>query len=103
MCSASAAANASKPGPRFAEDAGTRTRRAARLHQPEHRLLDRGEVRLAGHDRAGLVQRGLRVLEPVAGEHAHDPPRAVGAVAQQPGSVVPSEATIDAVERAVLG
>src|ERR1700712_1744123 len=27
VCSASAAANESKPGPRFAEDAGTRTRR----------------------------------------------------------------------------
>ena len=47
---------------------------------PEHRLLDRAQVRVARDDRAGVLERDLRVLEPVAGEHADDPPRVVRAV-----------------------
>ena len=31
------------------------------------------------------AERGLRILQPVAGEHAHDPPRVAGAVGEQPG------------------
>ncbi len=47
--------------------------------------LDRGELRLARDDGARARERGLRVLEPVAGEDAGDPPRALGAVLEQPG------------------
>ena len=38
----------------------------------EDRPLDRVELGLARHDRARLLERGLRVLQAVAGEHADD-------------------------------
>src|SRR5919107_6453072 len=80
-CSDSAAASTSNPGPRLAEDAGSRTS----LRLCIDGALDRRDVGLAGHDRAGVRERGLRVLEAVAGEHAGDPLGALGAVGQQPG------------------
>ena len=43
------------------------------------------ERRLARDDRAGLLERGLRVLEPVAGQHAHDPLARRGRRGEQPG------------------
>ena len=50
----------------------------------EHRALDRGQVGVARHDRAGLLERGLRILETVSRQHAHDPPHALaGAVDEQ--------------------
>src|SRR5256885_12869357 len=51
-CSDSAAAMQSKPGPRFAEDAGTRTRR---LRITQHRFLDRGELGGAGDPPPAVV------------------------------------------------
>src|SRR3954469_17701087 len=81
MCRSSAAPITSKPGPRLAEEAGTLTVR--RLFKD--RALDRVQVRLARHDRAGLRKRGLRVLEPMAGEDADDAVGALDAVGQQPG------------------
>src|SRR5919112_1109579 len=81
MCSPSAAASTSKPGPRLAEDAGTRTSRRLCIDG----ALDRFDAGLAGHDRAGLRERRLRVLEPVAGQHAGDPLGAVGALGEQSG------------------
>src|SRR4051794_5681358 len=98
--SASAAASTSNPGPRLAEDAGTRIRRrrfTARgrperagpgrraASWAEDRPLDRADVGLTGHDGARVPERDLRILEPVAGEHADDAARPFGPVAQQPG------------------
>src|SRR3954469_14649872 len=88
MWSATAAASTSNPGPRLAEDAGTRIRRrrlTRRRPRPQHGPLDRADVGLAGHDGARVPERDLRVLEPVAREHADDAARPLGAVAQQPG------------------
>ena len=82
MCRSSAAPMTSNPGPRLAEDAGTRTEPVARSHSRTARSTAR-DVRLARHDRAGLAQRRLRVLEAVAGEHADDALGAVDAVRQQ--------------------
>src|SRR4051794_15084597 len=81
MCRSSAAPITSNPGPRFAEDAGTFTVR--RLFK--YGFLDRGHVRLAGHDRPRLAERGLRVLQPVTREHADDAVGAVDPVRQQAG------------------
>src|SRR6185369_13675440 len=68
MCRSSAAPITSNPGPRLAEDAGTRTSR--RLCK--YGLLHRGDVGLARDDGAGVGERRLRILEAVAGEHADD-------------------------------
>src|SRR3954452_22935120 len=81
MCRSSAAPITSNPGPRLAEEAGTLTVR--RLFKDG--ALDRVQVRLAGHDRAGLRKRGLRFLEPMAGEDADDAVGALDAVGEQPG------------------
>src|SRR5436190_2019877 len=81
MCSPSAAASTSKPGPRLAEDAGTRTS----LRLCIDGALDRFDAGLARHDGARLRERGLRVLEPVAGEHARDPVGVARPVLEQPG------------------
>ena len=52
----------------------------------QDRVLDGVEVGLARDHRAGAHQRRLRVLEPVAGQHAHDPRDALGrAVLQEAG------------------
>src|SRR4051812_1034360 len=80
-CRSSAAPITSKPGPRLAELAGTLTVR--RLFNDG--FFDRLHVRLARHDGAGLRQRGLRVLEPVASQHADDAVGALDAVGEQPG------------------
>src|SRR4051794_2655399 len=82
MCRSSAAPITSKPGPRLAEDAGTRTVR--RLFT-EDGALDRRHVRLARDDRPGVGERGLRVLEAVAGEDADDAVGPFDAVGEQPG------------------
>src|SRR5215813_5222642 len=76
MCRSSAAPMTSNPGPRLAEDAGTRTTRLL----CKYGLLHRGDLRLARDDRAGVGERGLRVLEAVAGEHADDAFGVAGAV-----------------------
>src|ERR1044071_7918955 len=81
MCRPSAAASTSNPGPRLAEEAGTRTSRRLCIDG----ALDRGDVGLARHDRARLRERGLRVLEPVPGEHARDTLRPACPVLEQPG------------------
>src|SRR5689334_11743857 len=81
MCRSSAAPMTSNPGPRLAEDAGTRTTR--RLCK--YGLLDRGDVGLARHHRAGVGERGLRVLQPVAGEHADDALGVARAVGEHAG------------------
>ena len=70
------------PGPRLAEEAGTRTRRRRCTADPSARAPRRSTAAssgVAGHDGAGLVERGLRVLQAVAGEHADDALRAPGA------------------------
>src|SRR3954451_22385528 len=88
MWSATAAASTSNPGPRLAEDAGTRIRRrrlTGRRSRSQHGPLDRADVGLAGHDGARVPERDLRVLDPVAGEHEAAAPGRLGAVAQQPG------------------
>src|SRR3954468_16572227 len=85
--SASAAASTSNPGPRLAEEAGTRIRRRrligprpvragparGRPSRAEHGPLDRADVGLARDHGARMAQRDLGVLEPVAGEHADHP------------------------------
>ena len=48
---------------------------ARALPSAQHGVLDGRQVRLARHDRAGLRERRLRVLEPVAGQHAGDAAR----------------------------
>src|ERR1700692_2200800 len=89
--SPSAAAKQSNPGPRFAEDAGTRTLTAALIPAtggaplPEYRALDRAQLGLTRHDRADLLERDIRILQPVTGQHADHPFGAVGTVLQQPG------------------
>ena len=55
-CSASAAASTSNPGPRLAEEAGTRTTAPAAERHPEDRPLDRAELGLARDDRSGLAR-----------------------------------------------
>src|SRR5215217_1351343 len=85
--SASAAASTSNPGPRFADEAGTRMRRRrlkGRRSRAQHGPLDRADVGLAGHDGARVAERDLRVLEAVAREHADDAARPLRAVAEQP-------------------
>src|SRR3954447_12728414 len=84
--SARAAASTSNPGPRLAEEAGTRMRRrrlTRRRSRTEHRPLHRADVGLAGDDGARVAEGDLRILEAVAGEHADDPARLLGAVLQQ--------------------
>src|SRR5215212_4295073 len=97
--SASAAASTSNPGPRLAEEAGTRIRRRrfigprepvgagrerGRRSRAEHGPLDRADVGLARDHGAGMAQRHLGVLEPVPGEDADHPARPLRPVAQQP-------------------
>src|SRR5207302_1351283 len=78
---ASAAAMLSKPGPRFAEDAGTRT---TRLRITKHRFLDAPDLNRA-RDHAAVVvgDRGLGVLQPPPREHADDLLGPFGAVLEQ--------------------
>ena len=75
------------PAPRRARRSPARGSRRGRdadrgggASRPEHGLLDRVDLGLARHHRAGVAERDLRVLQPVAGEHADDPRRALGAV-----------------------
>src|SRR4051794_33209325 len=96
MCRSSAAPITSNPGPRLAEDAGTRTSR--RLCK--YGLLDRGDVGLARDDRAGVGERGLAVLEPVGGEHADDALGVAGAVGQHAGHAA---GACRLAERALVG
>src|SRR5262249_52840888 len=63
-----ASASVSNPGPRFAEVAGARMR----SDSGEEGLLDGGEIGRDGLSAGGRADRGVRVLEPVAGEHADD-------------------------------
>ena len=48
----------------------------------KHRPLDRGQLRIARHDLGRLLERGVRVLQAVAGQHAHDPRCATGPVGE---------------------
>ena len=81
-CSETAAAIASKPGPRFADEPGTRTRRRRPI-SPEHRPLDLARGRGRRRSRRGACsKRGVGVLQPVAGEHA-DEQRPLGRVLQR--------------------
>src|SRR6185369_7157417 len=68
-----AAAIASYPGPRLAEEAGTRTSRwRAVIALIKHGPLDGAEVVLAVDHRGGFGEGGVGVLEAVAGEDADD-------------------------------
>ena len=101
---ASAQASTSKPGPRLAEEAGTRTRtRRRRRRSPEHGALDGADVRLARARPSPPAQRRLRILEPVAGEHAHDalrrPPRRSASSPATPAADAGSQNTPSAAAR----
>ena len=69
------------PGPRLADEAGTRTSRRRFTRAPPPRRASMSGSQGTTGRRA--VDRRLRVLQPVAGEHADD--AALGAVLEQPG------------------
>src|SRR5258706_8499809 len=73
-----AIANESKPGPRFALDAGTRTRSSPTLGA--ERRADRVRRGVDLGDGAGERAGAVRVLHSVTGENAHDPLRAAEGV-----------------------
>src|ERR1019366_4584954 len=58
---------------------------AAARASPQDRPLDRADVRIARHHSTGVGERGLGILQAVAGEHADHPLRPVDAVADQAG------------------
>src|SRR5205807_3927087 len=68
-CKERAPASESNPGPRFAEEAGTRTlqRRPIREERgsSKHRLLHCFELRIAGDHRRGVLDCDIWVLQPV--------------------------------------
>src|SRR5439155_9875229 len=69
-----APARESNPGPRFAEEAGTRILQRRPISAVrgsfQHGAFHRLELRLAGDHRSGVLDRDVRVLEPVARDDA---------------------------------
>src|SRR5690606_2441951 len=82
LYSASASARLSKPGPRFAEDAGTRTRTVVITSPPActritrltaEVIRQRSEVGRERHHLCGFrPEHGVRVFKPMPGYNAHD-------------------------------